>query len=216
MKTRDKIVIAALDLFSVGGYSRVSVKDIAAAVGIKDASLYKHFKGKAAIFNTIVTEMGERMAEMSHRLSLPDANETNATSFYAALNADTLVALSRQVFLFYWKDDFAAKYRRMLSMEQFYNPEVCAIYRKTFMSDALEYQTTVFAQLIQCGAFIPGDPQVMAMNFYAPIFLLLSRYDGFPEKEAEALALLDAQVREFYRIYRRGTDTQHNTKASGL
>ncbi|SDX93016.1 TetR/AcrR family transcriptional regulator [Eubacterium barkeri] len=216
MKTRNKIIFAALDLFSVGGYSRVSVKDIAAAVGIKDASLYKHFKGKEAIFNTIVTEMEERMAEMSHRLALPDANTINVASFYAALNADTLIALSRQVFLFYWKDDFAAKYRRMLSMEQFCNPEVCTIYRRTFMSDAIEYLTLVFTQLIQCGAFIPGDPQVMAMNFYAPIFLLLSRYDDFPEKEDEALALLDVQVREFYRIYRRGPNTPHITKASEL
>ena len=41
--TRDKILNAALDLFSTGGYEGVSVKQIAAAVGIKDSSLYKHF-----------------------------------------------------------------------------------------------------------------------------------------------------------------------------
>ena len=37
--TRQKILEAALGLFSVHGYDGVSVRDIAGAVGIKDSSL---------------------------------------------------------------------------------------------------------------------------------------------------------------------------------
>ena len=39
--TKGRIVEAAFGLFAERGYHAVSVRDIAAAVGVKDASLYK-------------------------------------------------------------------------------------------------------------------------------------------------------------------------------
>lgn len=47
-----------------------------------------------------------------------------------------------------------------------------------------------------------ADPVAAAMNFYTPIFFLLSKYNGREDGEEEALKTLDNQVREFYRIYR--------------
>ena len=61
MTTKEKIVDEALTLFSTKGYKGTSVKSIADAVGIKDSSLYKHFKSKRDIFDTIVIEMQNRM-----------------------------------------------------------------------------------------------------------------------------------------------------------
>ena len=46
MSTKERIVEEALTLFSSRGYQGTSVKNIADAVGIKDSSLYKHFKAK--------------------------------------------------------------------------------------------------------------------------------------------------------------------------
>ena len=46
----------ALNLFSVKGYDPVSVRDIAYAVGIKESSLYNHFKNKQDIFDSILRE----------------------------------------------------------------------------------------------------------------------------------------------------------------
>ena len=43
MKTKDKILIEALSLFSVSGFSGVSVRDIAKAVGIRESAIYKHY-----------------------------------------------------------------------------------------------------------------------------------------------------------------------------
>ena len=47
--TKDKIFDAALDLFAERGYDGVSIRDIAAAVGIKESSIYKHYASKAEI-----------------------------------------------------------------------------------------------------------------------------------------------------------------------
>ena len=51
--TREKIMNAAILLFSDKGYSKTSVRDIAKEVGIKPASLYSHFKSKEEILHTL-------------------------------------------------------------------------------------------------------------------------------------------------------------------
>ncbi len=51
--TRNLILESALELFADRGYEGVSVQDIAAAVGIKAASLYAHFPGKEGIFRDV-------------------------------------------------------------------------------------------------------------------------------------------------------------------
>ena len=51
MTTKEKITKEALTLFAEKGYKGTSVKNIADAVGIKDASLYNHFKSKQEIFD---------------------------------------------------------------------------------------------------------------------------------------------------------------------
>ena len=72
MTTKERIIEEALTLFSTQGYQGTSVKNIADLVGIKDSSLYKHFRSKKEIFDTIVQEMSVRMGNMSREYGLPD------------------------------------------------------------------------------------------------------------------------------------------------
>ncbi|XZF77068.1 TetR/AcrR family transcriptional regulator [Bacillus sp. AL-1R] len=51
--TKDKIIAAALALFSKNGYEGTSLTEIAKAVGIQKPSIYNHFKSKEEIFLTI-------------------------------------------------------------------------------------------------------------------------------------------------------------------
>ena len=55
MTTKKRIIIESLRLFASKGYDGVSMREIAAAVGIKGASIYNHFKGKEDIFLAIFT-----------------------------------------------------------------------------------------------------------------------------------------------------------------
>ena len=202
MTTRERIVEEALTLFSIQGYQGTSVKNIADKVGIKDSSLYKHFSSKKEIFDTIVQEMSVRMEEMSRAFGLPDEkNLAEAAILYGTITIDQLLGLSRQIFLFYLKDEFASRFRRMLAIEQYRNREIYEVYRGIFMNAAITYQTALFGEMIQRGIFNGHDPEAMAVNFYAPIFFLLNKYDKEPQKEAEALQALERQIREFARIY---------------
>lgn len=202
--TRDRIVDEALTLFSIYGFHGTSVKKIADAVGIKDSSLYKHFRSKQEIFDTIVIEMQNRMEAETIHTGLPnDDNFREAAKIYERFTLEDLLGLSEQIFLFYLKDDFVSRFWRMANMEQYQNPHIFQIYQKIFLEDSIEYQTKLFAEMIERGAFVDVDPRAMAINFYSPIFLLLSKYNGRPQDEDEAIQVLDAQIREFYRIYRK-------------
>lgn len=203
--TKDKIIDCSLRLFSKKGYSGVSVKEIAAAVGIKDSSLYKHFKSKREIFDTILTQMTARMDELTAELHIADAYEGDVTQYYTSLTMDDLIMLSKQLLLFYLTDPFAAEFRRMLTIEQYNDSEISGIYKKIFLEYSIAYQTVVFKQLSDCGYFKKKDPKTMAVNFYAPIFYIITRFDGDDEHLHEALDMVENHVREFSRIYLKKT-----------
>lgn len=204
MTTKERIIEEALTLFAEKGYQGTSVKNIADAVGIKDSSLYKHFKSKKAIFDTIVQEMSVRMERMSRENGLPDEKDMDeAAELYGSISENGLLMLSERIFLFYLRDEFAARFRRMLVIEQYRDKEVYEVYLGLFMDAAISYQTELFAEMIKRGVFEGKDPEAMAVNFYAPIFFLLNKYDQEPSREKEALRALRKQVLEFSRLYKK-------------
>lgn len=204
MTTKEKIIEEALTLFSVKGFKGTSVKNIADAVGIKDSSLYKHFRSKQEILDSIVLEMRRRMEDMSVQYGFPDEHDyENAVKAYGNMTEELLLFLSKKAFLFYLKDSFISRFWKMAVMEQFHDPGIYQIYQSIFMVESIAYQTKLFQMMIREGYFAENSPEVMAVSFYSPIFFLLSKYIGEPEKEEEALEILEKQVKEFYRIYHR-------------
>lgn len=201
MNTKEKIIDEALTLFSKKGYSGVTVREIAAAVGIKDSSLYKHFTSKKQIFDTILKSAGERMDKLTDDLNIADATKGDASKYFRDLGEDGIVELSKKVFLFYLKDNFVSRFRRMLTIEQYKNSEVSELYVNIFTDKSITYQTLVFSQLIDCGFFKKADPEITALEYYSPIFLLMTLYDNKPEKEEEALARLEKYVRHFAKVH---------------
>lgn len=74
--TKGRILSAALELFSKRGYEAVTVEQIAQAVGIKAPSLYKHFKSKRDIFDSIVCRMEQTDALRAREFGLPEVLRT--------------------------------------------------------------------------------------------------------------------------------------------
>lgn len=75
------------------------------------------------------------------------------------------------------------------------------MYKEMFLEKTLRYQTEVFRQLISEKRIDGDDPEIMALHFYSPIFVLLIRYDSNIEKEEEALKLIEKHIQEFFRLY---------------
>lgn len=204
MTTKERIVEEALTLFAQNGYKGTSVKNIADAVGIKDSSIYKHYKSKREIVDAIVTQMRDKMYHMSIDFGLPtDERMEEAAKQYGRMTLEELQTISKKVFLFYLQDDFMSRFWRFATMEQYQDGEIYEIYRSLFFEQSIAFQKELFSDMIRQGSFIQADPEVMALNFYTPIFFLLCRNAGRQDEVDEALELLDRQVAEFYRIYHK-------------
>ena len=56
---KEEIINAASVLFKEKGYSAVTMRDLATAMGIKAASLYNHIQSKQEILSTIIIDLAE-------------------------------------------------------------------------------------------------------------------------------------------------------------
>jgi len=52
--TKEKIFDASVDLFSKKGFNDVTVREIAKQAGIREGSIYNHYKNKEAILDAII------------------------------------------------------------------------------------------------------------------------------------------------------------------
>lgn len=199
MTTKQKILQEALTLFSEKGYSAVYVGEIACAVGIKAPSLYKHYASKQAIFDSCVEVFSERMEQIRTKLHLPDTDK--AATCYQTATSDTIVAIATELFVFYLLDEVAAKFRKMLMIERYHQPELNKLFEELFIDGAVRHEEKIFSDLMQEGVIRKENPHIVALRFYSPIFYLLQKYDLCPEKLTEAKQELALMVREFCKNY---------------
>ena len=119
--TKEKLVAAALDLFSKKGYSATSVDEIAESIGIKGPNLYKYFKGKEALF--------KELSELSDQSYLDKMNLVNNKAD-SIEDAQGLKAFAMGQVKYTMYEDMVIKLRKMLTIEQ-------------FRSDMMKHQTTI-------------------------------------------------------------------------
>ncbi|MGF1724520.1 TetR/AcrR family transcriptional regulator [Photobacterium nomapromontoriensis] len=62
MKTRDKIILAALELFNESGEPNVTTNHIAAHLGISPGNLYYHFRNKEEIIHSIFDQYADDLS----------------------------------------------------------------------------------------------------------------------------------------------------------
>ena len=203
MNTKEKILDEALTLFSEKGYANVYVGDIADRVGIKAPSLYKHYKNKKAIFDAIIDEMNRRFEEQAKALQINGTNAAADAGIYESLSEDQLLKLGREFFIYYLHDDYNRKFRKMLTLEQFHDKDLAKVYSKLYVDDPLSYQGMLFGFMVTAGVLKTDNVEIMTLHFYAPIYYLLTICDREPEREKEALKLLDEHIRQFDKLYGR-------------
>ena len=73
---KEKILRTALRLFAQEGYEAVSISRIAGELGLSKGALYRHYRDKRDVLDSIVREMERRDAEGAQEYALPGAEET--------------------------------------------------------------------------------------------------------------------------------------------
>lgn len=201
--TKEIILFEALKLFADKGYDGVTVRDIATEVGIMQSSLYKHYKSKQEIFDTLVDKMQSRFKDASTSFQLPDGEMQEMAKEYATGGNEVLKKISSEIFHYYLKDPYASLFRKMLSIEKYKNGDIDRIYREVYIDSAISYQAALFEEMIKQGFMRQANSEVMALQFFAPIFLLLNKYDDISEKEEDAIEILGKHIEQFDMIYRK-------------
>ena len=201
--TRKRILEEALTLFSEKGYANVFVGDIAERVGIKAPSLYKHYTGKQAIFDAIIEEMHRRFLEQADHLHIQGNDPGKDAEIYRTLPEEQLVRLGIDLFLYQLHDDYTAKIRKMLTIEQFHHPDLAAAYMKQYVDAPLYYHGTLLEMMAEQGILQTENTETMTLQFYAPFYMLLTVCDRDPAREEDAVRMLEEHIRQFNRLYRR-------------
>jgi AcrR family transcriptional regulator len=200
--TKEVILTTALKLFSERGYDGVGIRDIAKEIGIRESALYKHYSGKQDIFDSILKDVERRYQEEVSTF-IPPESMVNILSGESDVREE-LFRISVTMFQFYLKTEYGSRLRRMLTMEQYRTSEAGRFFRELIIDKGLDYLSGVFTNLINDGVYVDADPMVMALQFYSPLYLLLSKYDNQPEKQEEALSFLEKHIIMFNKVYLRG------------
>ena len=55
--TKERILAAALEMFSQKGYEGTNIRELSASLGLVKSGMYKHYASKDAIWNALLDRM---------------------------------------------------------------------------------------------------------------------------------------------------------------
>lgn len=201
MTTKQKIIYASLKLFSEKGFDGVSMREIAAAVGIKGASIYNHFKGKEDIFTAIFKQMTKLYdEEVAWSLDISYPPQELAIQTFIGIDEDKLLDMAEYIFSFFTKNEFVVMFRKLIVSEQHKSPIAAKCFKEYYLEAPVMFQSQIFEGIQRQGCLKKYDANLMALHFYSPIFYILCQYDSGVAYE-KCMQQLKNHVHGFCSIY---------------
>ena len=190
--TKERLLEAALKMFSENGYSATNIRELSASLGLGKSSLYRHYESKEEIWNSMIDEM-ERYynTKFGSSENLPEIPES--TSAFKSLVMNMLN--------FTLHDEKIKMTRKILLTEQFRDERIKALATKHFNSGLEDMFTSVFTGMIKNGSLKKDDPQMLSFIFTSPVSSLVLLCDRQPEKESEILEKSEAFIDRFISRY---------------
>ena len=205
--TKQEILEVSLDLFSTQGYEATSVSQIAEAVGIRKASLYSHFAGKQEILDSLLQTVLEQYEKHSI-FANADWSDPAFTKDKEDITPDVAIRLIVGQIRYIIHDPQISRARKMLTIEQFQNPQMAALQTKQNYTDVMRYFTGLVRFLIGQGKLEDGDPELMAAQLCLPISVWINLCDREPERENEVMTLVERHVRRFFALVGKREDRE--------
>lgn len=190
--TKERILDIALELFAQNGYLGTSMSDIAKQLGFTKAALYKHYTSKQEILDQIVERMNRMDYERAEEYEMPETEPDGFAEAYMHTPIEKIRIYSLAQFDHWTKETFSANFRKMLTLEQYRDPKLAQLHHDYLAGGPLEYMAAIFRKL----ADSDEEAMQLALDFYGPMYLLYSVYDGAEDK-ASVAPLLDAHIRRF-------------------
>ena len=190
--TKDRILEAALEIFSRDGYAGANLKDIAEAVGVVKSGFYRHYASKEELWNAVLDEMeryyAERFGSSDNMPAIPQST-------------DELKTLTLRMLDFTMHDKKIIMTRKILLTEQFRDARVRALATKHFGTAMEVLFTKIFAGMMENGSLGCGDPAMLAFAYTAPISTLVQLCDREPERQEAVMEKIKAFIEYFILNY---------------
>ncbi|MCR4426639.1 MAG: TetR/AcrR family transcriptional regulator [Firmicutes bacterium] len=166
--TRENILEAAIDLFSEKGFDAVSVREITRKVGIRESSLYNHFRSKDelldVIFETFKTEFGKVILdEKMIQEDLSGMDPEIYLQHHLLTLRDRITPAMQRI----WK---------IVYMEQFRDKRARDFVIREIIGRPAAFYAKVFTAMAEKGVIKPMDPQLLSDEYnYALLAFSLER-----------------------------------------
>ena len=177
--TKEKIVLVALELFATDGYAGVSMSMIASEIGITKAALYKHYTNKQDIFDSIVAWMQEKNKAHAKKFDVPIGSFENTSEIKKAAVLKKIKTFSLEMFKYWTEDTLASNFRKMLTLEQYRNPEMANLLNGYLTGGIADFAK----DLISEASNSDQNADVLALEYFAPIYMMMNLYDQMDNKE---------------------------------
>ncbi len=157
--TKEQIMYAAIDLFSQKGYDAVSIREIARAVGIRESSIYNHYKGKEDLMESIIEFF---LTE----LSKPDTGDASMEALLEKYGPEKYMVIAGKAYMERFRDVHLEKVWRLISVELYRNKKVREFFKTTMVGYALSAWEQTFRKMIELGYIREYDPRILAKEFF--------------------------------------------------
>lgn len=168
LETTRQILDTAAELFARNGYDGVSVREIAEKVGIKESSLYNHFKSKSDILETLFDEFIRYVPE-----TRPSGEEIDKL---------LMIMEPEEVFkniLFHVGKSVCGTLSNtamIINYEKFRNPRAAEMYYRYVVKEPADYYERLINKMIERKMVKPVDARIIAEQYNYVSIALTKEY----------------------------------------
>lgn len=165
--TKEKIFDVSIDLFSQKGFDAVSVREIAREVGIRESSIYNHYKNKEAILDSIIDYF---MSELT--LSSPPEEEMEKLMETPEL----FFEVGGRAFLERMSVPKTEKIWRIISIELYHNQKIREFFKKELLEVPINAWEDIFTKMMKKNIIKRVDPKILAYEYFSFAIYLYFEY----------------------------------------
>ena len=193
--TKEKIFDVSIDLFSQHGYDGVSIRQIAKEVGIKESSIYNHYKSKESILESILNYyISEMIKEEAPIMQSRENLDMDFSQFYKEGSDRFISKLSEERMM---------KITRIFLVESYHNEKIKNFVKEAIIGYAIKGWEDLF-ELMEERNFIKKDADIKQLAesfYYYGLFLLYEHFIiNYPEDDEKFLKDFEIRTTNHMKI----------------
>ena len=207
MSNKEKIFDNSIDLFSEFGYDRVTIRQIASSVGIKESSIYNHYKSKESILDEILDYYIFEMTKEEIPISNAGAN--------LDIGFDYFYKKGLELYVSKLSEERMMKITRIILIESYHNDKIKEFVKTSIIRYAIEGWIELFELMKEKGLIRKDcNSKQLAESFYFyGLFLLIEHFIiNYPEDDEEFLKSLGPKSENHMKLLFDSVKVKDNMK----